>query len=112
MSHVAVMIPCIDRIAGAEQQALLLAKGLRARDWRVSVVALTGSGGTSAAELSKIGVEFVSLRMRLGLADPGGWLRFHSWLSREQPRRAARAFAARSLDGSMVADCIERTGSR
>jgi hypothetical protein len=32
MSHVAVMIPGIDRIAGAEQQALLLAKGLRARD--------------------------------------------------------------------------------
>ena len=85
MSHVAVMIPCIDRIAGAEQQALLLAKGLRARDWRVSMVALTGSGGEAAAELRKIGVEFVSLKMRHGLADPGGWIRFHSWLRREQP---------------------------
>ena len=85
MSHVAVMIPGIDRIAGAEQQALLLAKGLRARDWRVSMVALTGSGGAAAAELRKFGVEFVSLKMRHGLADPGGWLRFHSWLRREQP---------------------------
>ena len=40
MSHAAIMIPGIDRLGGAEQQAISLAKGLRRRDWRVSVVAL------------------------------------------------------------------------
>ncbi len=85
MSHVAVMVPGIDRIAGAEQQALLLAKGLRARDWRVTFVAMSGSAGSAATQLRKAGVEFVSLKMHHGLADPGGWLRFHRWLRRERP---------------------------
>ena len=48
MSHTAVVIPGVDRIAGAEQQAMLLAKGLRRRGWRVSMVALSGSGGAAA----------------------------------------------------------------
>ena len=85
MSHTAVMIPGLDRIGGAERQAMLLAKGLRRRGWRVSVVALSGSGGTAAAELRNAGVEFVSLEMRKGLADPRGWIRFHRWLWRERP---------------------------
>jgi hypothetical protein len=70
VSHIAVVIPGLDRIAGAEQQAMLLAKGLRRRGWRVSVVALSGSGGAAADELRKAGVEFISLEMRKGLADP------------------------------------------
>ena len=85
MSHIAVVIPGLDRIAGAEQQAMLLAKGLRRRGWRVSVVALSGSGGAAADELRKAGVEFISLEMRKGLADPRGWIRFHRWLWRERP---------------------------
>src|ERR1039458_9879220 len=85
MSHVAVVIPGLDRIAGAERQAMLLAKGLRRRGWRVSVVALSGSGGAAAAELRACGVAFTSLEMRKGLADPRGWIRFHPWLKREQP---------------------------
>ncbi len=85
MKHTALAIPGLDRIAGAEQQVMLLAKGLRRRGWRVSVVALSGSGGAAAAELGDAGVAFVSLEMRKGLADPRGWLRFHRWLRREQP---------------------------
>ena len=85
MSHAAIAIPGLDRIGGAERQAMLLAKGLRRRGWRVSVVALSGSGGAAAAELRDCGVAFTSLEMRKGLADPRGWIRFHRWLWREQP---------------------------
>jgi glycosyltransferase involved in cell wall biosynthesis len=85
MNHAAVLIPGLDRIGGAERQAMLLAKGLRRRGWRVSVVALSGTGGAAAADLRDYGVAFLSLEMRKGLADPRGWLRFHRWLWRERP---------------------------
>jgi len=85
MSHAAIAIPGLDRIAGAEQQAMLLAKGLRRRGWRVSMVALSGTGGAAAAELASAGIAFLSLKMRKGLADPRGWWHFHNWLRREQP---------------------------
>jgi glycosyltransferase involved in cell wall biosynthesis len=85
MSHAAMMIPSLDRIGGAEQQAMLLATGLRMRGWRVSMVVLSGSGGAAAAELRDAGVGFVSLAMRKGLADPRGWIRLIRWLWREQP---------------------------
>ncbi len=85
MSHAAIVIPSLDRIGGAEQQVVLLAKGLRRRAWRVSVVALSGTGGTAAKELADAGVEFLSLEMRKGLLDPRGWLRFHRWLRQERP---------------------------
>ena len=84
-THAAVSIPGLDRIGGAERQAMLLAKGLRRRGWQVSVVALSGNGGAAAAELRDCGVRFTSLGMRKGLADPRGWIRFHRWLSRERP---------------------------
>jgi glycosyltransferase involved in cell wall biosynthesis len=83
--HVAIAIPGLDRIGGAEQQAILLAKGLRRRGWRVSVVALSGTGGTAAAQLRECGVAFTSLEMRKGIADPRGWIRFQRWLWRERP---------------------------
>lgn len=85
MSHAAVMIPGLDRIGGAEQQAMLLANGLRERGWRVTVVALSGNGGTAAEKLRNAGVEFLSLEMRKGLADPRGWIRLNRWLWRERP---------------------------
>jgi glycosyltransferase involved in cell wall biosynthesis len=85
LSHAAIAIPGLNRIGGAERQAILLAKGLRRRGWRVSVVALYGDGGEAAAELRACGVGFVSLEMRKGLADPRGWIRFHRWLRREHP---------------------------
>jgi glycosyltransferase involved in cell wall biosynthesis len=85
MNHIALLIPTIDRIGGAERQLMLLASGLRRRGWRVSMIALSGTGGSSAGELLSGGVEFLSLAMRKGLADPRGWLRFNRWLHREQP---------------------------
>lgn len=85
MSHVALMIPGFGRIGGAERQVILLARGLTQRGWRVSVIALSGSGGESAAELCEAGAGFVSLAMRKGLADPRGWIRFNRWLRREKP---------------------------
>jgi glycosyltransferase involved in cell wall biosynthesis len=80
-----MMIPGLDRLGGAEQQAISLAKGLRGRGWRVSMVALSGSGGSAAAELEDAGIQFLSLQMRKGLVDPRGWLRFQRWLRRELP---------------------------
>lgn len=85
VSHAAIAIPGLDRIAGAEQQAMLLARGLRRRGWRVSMVALSGTGGAAARELAEAGVSFLSLGMRKGLADPRGWRRFHRWLRSERP---------------------------
>lgn len=85
MTHTALVIPGLDRIAGAEQQVMLLAKGLSRRGWRVSVVALSGNGGAAATELRTADVAFTALEMRKGLADPRGWLRFHRWLRRERP---------------------------
>ena len=85
MSHVALLIPTLDRLAGAERQVMLLARGLAARNWRVSVVALSGTGREAATELRGGGIEFLSLEMRKGLADPRGWIRYGAWLRRETP---------------------------
>ena len=86
MNHIALVIPGLDRIAGAERQVMAMAKGLRRRGWRVSVVALSGSGGQAAAELTAVGVQFLSLEMRKGLTDPRGWFRFNRWLKSERPQ--------------------------
>jgi len=83
--HAALLIPTLDRMAGAERQVILLAKGLRRRGWRVSVVALSGAGSPAASDLIDEGVAFLSLGFRRGLADPGGWLRFNRWLRVERP---------------------------
>jgi glycosyltransferase involved in cell wall biosynthesis len=85
LKHIAFMIPGFIRIGGAERQMIQLALGLHRRGWRVSVVALSGTGGDEAAQLTESGVAFVSLGMRKGLADPRGWIRFHRWLRRERP---------------------------
>ncbi len=85
VSHAAIAIPGLERIAGAERQAMLLARGLRRRGWRVSMVALSGTGGAAARELAEADVSFLSLGMRKGLADPRGWWRFHRWLGCEKP---------------------------
>lgn len=85
MRHVAQVIPSLDRIGGAEQQVILLARALKQRGWRVSVVALSGSGGEAAPQLRSDGVDFTTLHIRHGIADPRGWLRFHRWLRRNSP---------------------------
>lgn len=85
MNHLALLIPGLDHIGGAEQQVLLLARGLHARGWRVSVLALTGTGGKAAKNLTASGIFFHSFHMRKGIADPRGWLALHRWLERERP---------------------------
>jgi glycosyltransferase involved in cell wall biosynthesis len=85
LSHVALVIPGLDRIGGAERQVILMAKGLRRRGWRVSVLALSGTGGDAAADLTAAGVGFLTLRMRKGLADPRGWIRFNRWIRYQSP---------------------------
>ena len=85
MSHAAVLIPGLDRIAGAEQQAIQIVKGLRRRGWRVTMVVLSGEGEQAVNDLRDNGVGFLSLGMRKGLADPSGWIRFNRWLWRERP---------------------------
>ena len=85
MRHVALVLPGLDRIGGAERQVMLLAQGLRQRGWRVSVVALSGSGGAAAGELAREQIAFVSFGMRKGLADPRGWIRCNRWLRRARP---------------------------
>jgi glycosyltransferase involved in cell wall biosynthesis len=86
MNHIAFVIPTLDRVAGAERQVLLLAKGLVKRHWRVTVVALAGTGVDAKLELGSEGILFVSLEMRKGLLDPRGWQRFHRWLGHEAPQ--------------------------
>lgn len=85
MNHVALIIPGLDRIGGAERQVILLAHGLHAHGWRVSLIALSGTGGDAAAELTASDIAFLSLNMRKGLADPRGWVRLHHWLRQEAP---------------------------
>jgi glycosyltransferase involved in cell wall biosynthesis len=85
MSHVALVIPTLDAIGGAERQVVLLARGLRLRGWRVTVLALLGSGGETANSLVTADVGFLNLEMRRGLVNPLGWIRFHRWLRGESP---------------------------
>lgn len=85
MKHLALLLPGLDRIGGAERQVLLLAKGLRRRGWRISIVVLSGSGAAAASDVAESGIPLHSLGMRKGLADPGGWLRFYGWLRCQRP---------------------------
>lgn len=85
MTRIAILIPTLDRMGGAERQVMLLAKGLAGRGRHVTAIVLSGSGGTAAEELCNAGVEFTSLRMRKGLADPRGWRLLHRWLVQNRP---------------------------
>jgi glycosyltransferase involved in cell wall biosynthesis len=80
--HVAQLIPTVDRIGGAERQAMELAKGLKKRGWQVSAVALSGTGGAAAEELLKAGIGFVSLHMRKGPAILHAHLPHAAWMAR------------------------------
>lgn len=84
MNHIVHLIPTLDRLAGAERQALLLATGLRDRGWRVSIVTLSGCGDAAKPELPP-DIRLTSLGMRKGLADPHGWARWIGWVRRERP---------------------------
>ncbi|UWZ82893.1 glycosyltransferase [Occallatibacter riparius] len=83
--HIAFLIPGIDKIGGAERQVINLAQGLARRGWRATMVVLTGNGGSAARELLRGGVDFVSLHMRKGIADPRGWVALRQWIQQEMP---------------------------
>jgi len=85
MIRVAMLIPTIDQIGGAERQVLLLAKELRRRGWQVTVIALSGTGSASAEELKTAGVGYLSLEMRKAWIDPRGWFRYLAWVSVNRP---------------------------
>jgi glycosyltransferase involved in cell wall biosynthesis len=85
MKHIGFLLPTLNRIGGAERQVVLLAKGLSARGWRVTLVVLAGTAGEPGTELRTAGVDFLSLQMRKGLVDPRGWMRLNGWLRRERP---------------------------
>ncbi len=81
----AMIIPTIDQIGGAERQVLLLSKELASRGWRVTLIALSGNGQAAAAELAAAKVEFLSLEMRKAWIDPRGWLRYRAWFRKHRP---------------------------
>jgi glycosyltransferase involved in cell wall biosynthesis len=84
--HVAMMIPTIDRIGGAERQVLLLAGELATHGYRVTIVALAGTGGSESESLAHVGVAYISLGMRKAWIDPRGWLRYLAWSRRNRPQ--------------------------
>jgi glycosyltransferase involved in cell wall biosynthesis len=85
MIRIALLIPTIDQIGGAERQVLLLAKELSIRGWQVTIVTLSGTGSASAEELGSSGVLHFSLQMRKAWIDPRGWLRYLAWVYRNRP---------------------------
>lgn len=85
MNHIAILLPGIDRVSGAEQQALLIARQMVRRQWRVTVIAMSGSGGEAGASLAQEGIPFFSLQMRKAFLDPRGWKQLKVWLQQEKP---------------------------
>jgi glycosyltransferase involved in cell wall biosynthesis len=83
--RLAILIPTIDQIGGAESQVLLLAKELASRGWQVTLIALSGSGIAQAQNLAAANVKYLSLQMRKAWIDPRGWLRYLRWYRRHRP---------------------------
>jgi len=83
--HIAMLIPTIGAIGGAERQVILLAKELAVRGNRVTIIALSGTGLAVGDELAQAGVAYLSLGMRKAWVDPRGWLRYLRWVGRNRP---------------------------
>jgi glycosyltransferase involved in cell wall biosynthesis len=83
--HIAYLIPTIDQIGGAERQLIELATGMAHRGSQVTVIALSGRGGSAAQVLSANNVSLLSLDMRRGLADLCGWTALRRWIIAAQP---------------------------
>jgi len=91
LEHVALAINKLS-LGGSEKQLVLLARGLRSRGVRVTVVSLYG-GGPREAELRDAGVEVYDAglgRLRDGprrsLRSPAAFLRLVRWFRRERPQ--------------------------
>ncbi len=86
VKRIALLIPTLAQIGGAERQVILLAQGLAARGWRVTVVALSGQVSDSlSSQFAAAEIEFLALEMRKAWIDPRGWLRFLRWCRLERP---------------------------
>lgn len=85
MKHIAFVIPGLDRLGGAERQVIAMAEGLTQRGWKITAITLSGNGAAARPALQKAGIDFVTLEMRKGLADPRGWVRIHRWLRANRP---------------------------
>ncbi len=83
MKKVAILLPGIEKIGGAERQAIQLAGGLATRGWKVYLLCM--SGGIRGQHDELRAVECHSLQMRHGWKDPIGWLRLSRWIRRHQP---------------------------
>ena len=83
--HIALLIPTIDQIGGAERQVLLLAVELARRQFRVTIIALSGTGNLSSQDLSCARVSFLTLQMRKAWVDPYGWFRYLRWAGQNKP---------------------------
>jgi glycosyltransferase involved in cell wall biosynthesis len=85
ITRIALLVPTLDRIAGAERQLLLLASGLANLGYAVTVVTLSGTAVSHRAMLAGAGIELLCLEMHKAWVDPRGWLRFLRWHRRKQP---------------------------
>ena len=83
--RIAMIIPTLDQIGGAERQVILLSKELAHRGWQVTLLALSGAGDGIAAELAAANVSYISLGMRKAWIDPRGWLRYLAWRRHHRP---------------------------
>lgn len=84
--RIALLIPTLAQIGGAERQVILMAEGLAARGWQVTVVALSGHPAHNLlAQFTAAGVQFLTLEMRKAWIDPRGWLRFLRWCRIHRP---------------------------
>jgi glycosyltransferase involved in cell wall biosynthesis len=77
--RIAMLIPTLDQIGGAERQVILLSKELARRGWQATLLTLSGTGDGVAAELTAANVSYISLGMRKAWIDPRGWLRYLAW---------------------------------
>jgi glycosyltransferase involved in cell wall biosynthesis len=85
VKSIAMLIPTIEEIGGAERQLLLLSKELAARGWQVTVIALSGTAGDAAEELRAASVGYLSLEMRKAWIDPRGWRHYLAWAAKNKP---------------------------
>ncbi|HEX4321282.1 MAG TPA: glycosyltransferase [Acidobacteriaceae bacterium] len=86
MTHLAMILPSLDAIGGAERQAVLLAKALAARGMQVTVICLAGEPNATTRDLDASRVGWLSLGMRKAWIDPRGWSRYLEWQTANSPQ--------------------------
>jgi glycosyltransferase involved in cell wall biosynthesis len=85
MIRIAIIIPTVNQIGGAERQVLLLAAALVQRGHSVTLITLGSTEQHHVSELAKAGVAVLSLNMRKAWIDPRGWHRYIAWARKNPP---------------------------